>query len=110
MFMPAVVPSFVPGRLPGLYLAESNPDGRRHFYYWRGDSPARELFELPQWGGSCEALLKAKLIYFSGITLSLYSNTGIGRFLAVVEVARPANENPYDLVQGPIPDPFFQAG
>ena len=78
----------VPGRLPGLYLAESNPDGRRHFYYWRGDSPARELFELPQWGGSCEALLKAKLIYFSGITLSLYSNTGIGRFLAVVEVAR----------------------
>jgi 2-dehydro-3-deoxygluconokinase len=78
----------VPGRLPGLYMIESDADGRRHFYYWRGESPARELFELPEWGLTCEALLAAKLIYFSGITLSLYSNTGIGRFLALMEVAR----------------------
>ena len=33
-------------------------------------------------------MLKAKLIYFSGITLSLYSNNGLGRFLAIVEMAR----------------------
>ena len=78
----------VPGRLPGLYLVESDANGRRHFHYWRGDSPARELFELSEWPALCEALLKAKLIYFSGITLSLYSNTGIGRFLALIEVAR----------------------
>jgi branched-chain amino acid transport system substrate-binding protein len=31
--------------------------------------------------------------------------------VAVVEVARPADENnPYDLLQEPIPDPYFQAG
>jgi 2-dehydro-3-deoxygluconokinase len=30
------------------------------------------------------------MIYFSGITLSLYSNIGLGRFLAVVELARKA--------------------
>ena len=78
----------VPGRLPGLYLVESDANSRRHFHYWRGDSPARELFELSEWPALCEALLKAKLIYFSGITLSLYSNTGIGRFLALIEVAR----------------------
>ena len=30
----------------------------------------------------------ARLIYFSGITLSLYSNIGLGRFLAAVELAR----------------------
>jgi 2-dehydro-3-deoxygluconokinase len=35
-----------------------------------------------------EGLTKAKLVYFSGITLSLYSNTGIGRFLALIEMAR----------------------
>src|SRR5258708_972228 len=35
-----------------------------------------------------EGLLRVKLIYFSGITLSLYSNTGLGRFLAAVELAR----------------------
>src|SRR5207245_5979179 len=35
-----------------------------------------------------DGLLNARLIYFSGITLSLYSNVGLGRFLAVIEVAR----------------------
>src|SRR4029077_10579657 len=32
--------------------------------------------------------LTAGLIYFSGVTLSLYSNNGLGRLLAVVEMAR----------------------
>jgi branched-chain amino acid transport system substrate-binding protein len=30
--------------------------------------------------------------------------------VAVVEVAKPADDNPYVLLQEPIPDPFFQAG
>jgi hypothetical protein len=29
--------------------------------------------------------------------------------VAVVEVAKPADDNPYVLLQEPIPDPFFQA-
>jgi 2-dehydro-3-deoxygluconokinase len=33
-------------------------------------------------------LVAAQLIYFSGITLSLYSNIGLGRFLATLEMAR----------------------
>ena len=32
--------------------------------------------------------MQAKLVYFSGITLSLYSNNGLGRFLALIEMAR----------------------
>src|SRR5262249_44298378 len=78
----------VPGRLPGLYLIETNPAGERRFYYWRDTAPARDLFELSDWGRVAESLLAAKLIYFSGITLSLYSNNGLGRFLAVIEMAR----------------------
>ena len=78
----------VPGRLPGLYLIETDAAGERSFHYWRENSPARELFELPDWSRIAEGLLTAKLIYFSGITLSLYSNTGLGRFLAVIEMAR----------------------
>jgi 2-dehydro-3-deoxygluconokinase len=35
-----------------------------------------------------ESLATARLIYFSGITLSLYSNNGLGRLFAVLEVAR----------------------
>ena len=78
----------VPGRLPGLALVEADAKGKRHFHFWRAESPARELFELPDWSRLVEGLLRAKLIYFSGITLSLYSNTGLGRFLAAVELAR----------------------
>jgi 2-dehydro-3-deoxygluconokinase len=78
----------VAGRMPGLYLIETDARGERRFYYWRDTSPARELFELPDWAAVCAALLSARLVYFSGVTLSLYSNTGIGRFLAALELAR----------------------
>ena len=78
----------VPDRTAGLYLVETNAAGEHSFYYWRDHAPARELFELPQWGVIAERLLACRLIYFSGVTLSLYSNVGIGRFLALVELAR----------------------
>src|SRR5262245_21683398 len=78
----------VPGRMPGLYLCETDSAGERTFHYWRDASPARELFELPEWTRLAESLVAARLIYFSGITLSLYSNIGLGRFLAVLEMAR----------------------
>jgi 2-dehydro-3-deoxygluconokinase len=78
----------VPGRMPGLHLIETDAHGERRFYYWREQSPARELFELPQWSAVAEGLLRARLIYFSGVTLSIYSNNGLGRMLATVEMAR----------------------
>jgi 2-dehydro-3-deoxygluconokinase len=77
-----------PGRLPGLYLVDIDPAGKQRFRFWRGEAPARDLFELPDWGKVASGLLSAKLIYFSGITLSLYSNNALGRFLALVEMAR----------------------
>src|SRR2546423_4436792 len=74
----------VRGRLPALTLLDHA--GARH--EWRREAPARELFELPQWARVAEGLSKANLVYFSGITLSLYSNVGLGRFLAAVETVR----------------------
>lgn len=78
----------VPGRVAGLYMVDSDERGKRNFSYWCEGAPARELFELPDWARIAEALMTARLVYFSGITLSLYSNTGLGRFLAVLEMAR----------------------
>lgn len=78
----------VPGRLPALCLMESGHNGERNVRYWREGAPVHDLFELPDWMRVAEALTTAKLIYFSGITLSLLSTNGIGRFLAVLEVAR----------------------
>lgn len=78
----------VPGRLPGLYLIETSPEGERTFYYWRDRAPARELFELPEAGRIVEALQRAALIYFSGITLSLYSVRGLDLFEAGLRAAK----------------------
>jgi 2-dehydro-3-deoxygluconokinase len=78
----------VPGRQPGLSLIESGPAGERVTRYWRDGAPAGELFELPDWVRIAERLTRARLVYFSGITLSLYSTLGLGRFLAALEVAR----------------------
>ncbi len=80
----------VPGRLPGLYLIETDSKGERSFSYWRENAPARELFELPDWGRVAESIVGARIVYFSGITLSIYSNQGLGRFLALLELARKA--------------------
>jgi 2-dehydro-3-deoxygluconokinase len=80
----------VPGRLPALRLADNDPAGARRFYDWPDGAPARDLFELDDWTRIAEGLLSARLIYFTGITLSLYSNVGLGRFLAVIEMARKA--------------------
>jgi 2-dehydro-3-deoxygluconokinase len=78
----------VAGRLPGLNMIDIDALGERRLYAWREASPARDLFELPQWSRVAEGLLAARVIYFSGITLSLYSNLAIGRFLAALEMAR----------------------
>jgi len=78
----------VAGRLPGLCLVETGASGERNVRIWRDGAPASALFELSNWARVAEGLASAKLIYFTGITLSLYSNIGLGRFLAVLEVAR----------------------
>ena len=79
-----------PGRLPGLRLIGSTRQGATRTDSWQDAAPARELFELPNWSRVAESLTAARLIYFTGITLSLYSNVGIGRLLAAVELARQA--------------------
>jgi 2-dehydro-3-deoxygluconokinase len=78
----------VPGRMPALSLVERGRSGERVSRIWGDGAPARELFELPDWMRIAQNLVAARLIYFSGITLSLYSNNGLGRLFAALEVAR----------------------
>lgn len=79
-----------PGRTPGLYLIETSAQGERTFHYWRERSPARELLDGPAAPAVVEALVRAGLIYFSGITLSLYSEQGLARFADALAQARAA--------------------
>jgi 2-dehydro-3-deoxygluconokinase len=78
----------VPGRMPGLYLIETDPTGERSFWYWRDRAPARELFDGLYTSALAEALCEASLVYFSGITLSLYSGPGLDRFAAALQAAK----------------------
>lgn len=78
------------GRMPGLYLIETTPDGERSFYYWRERAPARELFDGDGAAAVEAAMRDARLVYLSGITLSLYSAPALDRLGAAIDAARAA--------------------
>ena len=50
----------VNGRLPGLYVVDVDPAGKRHCNFWRDEAPARDLFELPDWMRVAESLTAAE--------------------------------------------------
>ena len=64
------------GRLPGLYIIQTDERGERRFSYWRDHAPARDLFGLPETPSLCLALGRFGHIYLSGISLSLYGFDG----------------------------------
>lgn len=76
------------GRMPGLYLIETNQAGERTFWYWRDRAPARELFEGDDVAAVASTMAVASAVYFSGVTLSLYSDVGLDRFAAALSSAR----------------------
>ncbi len=78
----------LPGRLPGLYIIQTDPKGERRFSYWRDSAAARSLFQAPEAHSIVEAISTYDLIYFSGITLSLYGDNGRDRLFKVLREAR----------------------
>ena len=78
----------LPGRLPGLYVIQTDAGGERRFSYWRGEAPARQLFDLPATPALVAAMPGYALLYLSGITLSLYGDIGRERLLAALASAR----------------------
>ncbi len=87
-----------PERLPGLYAIRTDHAGERSFYYWRQQAAVRGLFSLP---GIDAALLRAAespLLYFTGITLSLFSETDRLRLLELAHnVRRRGGKVAFDL-------------
>jgi 2-dehydro-3-deoxygluconokinase len=82
---------FVPrlaGRLPGLYVIEIDAAGERRFSHWRERAPARELFALPQTPDILTAMRDCDLVYLSGISLSLYGDSGRAVLFQGLDAAR----------------------
>jgi 2-dehydro-3-deoxygluconokinase len=72
----------LPGRMPGLYLIETDDKGERRFHYWRDRAPARELFAVgvPQ--------IDHDLIYVSGVSLAIWGEDGRSAALALAHAVR----------------------
>jgi 2-dehydro-3-deoxygluconokinase len=75
------------GRVPGLYMIERDARGERSFLYWRDRAPARELFDRAD-DAALERLSRFDWLYFSGISLSLYDETGQARLHELLAAAR----------------------
>jgi 2-dehydro-3-deoxygluconokinase len=78
----------MPGRLPGLYVIQTDASGERRFSYWRDSAAARSLFDLPETPTICNAFESYDLLYLSGVTLSLYGEAGRQRLFDSVDSAR----------------------
>jgi 2-dehydro-3-deoxygluconokinase len=75
----------VEGRRPGLYLIHQ-AEGDRHFTYWRGQSAARLMADLP--GFLNDALASADIAYFSGISLAILHPRGRGKLMQALLLTR----------------------
>jgi len=72
----------VAGRMPGLYLIETDDKGERRFHYWRDRAPARELFQLglPR--------IDHDLVYLSGVSLAIWGEAGRAAALDLARAVR----------------------
>lgn len=75
----------IDGRRPGLYLIHQ-ADGDRHFTYWRGQSAAKQMADVP--GALVAAFEGADIAYFSGISLAILNARGRGKLLKAIHLAR----------------------
>jgi len=78
----------LPGKLPGLYMIQTDDKGERRFFHWRDSAAARSLMDLPQTPEILDALAGYEMVYLSAITLSLYGPEGRGRLFAALDRAR----------------------
>jgi 2-dehydro-3-deoxygluconokinase len=80
----------LPGKLPGLYMIETDDKGERRFFHWRDSAAARSLMDVPETPEILSSLTGYDVIYLSAITLSLYGGEGRARLFAALKRAREA--------------------
>ena len=81
----------IEGKLPGMYLIETDEQGERYFHFWRENSAARNYFEalmtpLEQKAKDIDCL------YFSGISLAILDPNARQRLFAMVRQMRKAGQ------------------
>lgn len=74
----------LPGRLPGLYIIQTDEAGERRFFYWRDSAAARHVFDHLD----VRTLEAFDVLYLSGITLSIYGEEARSMLFAALGNAR----------------------
>ena len=78
---------FIDGKLPGMYLIETDDKGERSFHFWRESSAARAYFQ------AAETALEKNAhtydcIYFSGISLAILDDASRQRLFSLLKNVR----------------------
>jgi 2-dehydro-3-deoxygluconokinase len=60
----------LPGRMPGLYLIDTDKTGERSFSYWRSSSAARQMF-APGGAAASDMLDRFDTLFLSGISIAI---------------------------------------
>jgi 2-dehydro-3-deoxygluconokinase len=76
------------GKLPGIYMIETDTSGERKFFHWRESAAARRLMDLPETNAILQSLAGYDLVYLSAITLSIYDEAGRTRLVDGLRAAR----------------------
>jgi 2-dehydro-3-deoxygluconokinase len=76
------------GKLPGVYMIQTDDNGERRFFHWRESAAARSLMDLPETDDILNALSSYKIVYLSAITLSIYSEQGRAKLIGALRSAR----------------------
>lgn len=77
-----------PSRSPGIYAIHVDAAGERSFLYWREQSAAREMVALPEMAEVLAKAEKAKLLYFSLISLAILPEQGQAALLNLASAVR----------------------
>jgi 2-dehydro-3-deoxygluconokinase len=76
------------GKLPGLYMIQTDEFGDRRFFHWRESAAARSLMDLPETDDILESLAAYDVVYLSAITLSIYGAEGRTKLIGALHRAR----------------------
>jgi 2-dehydro-3-deoxygluconokinase len=76
------------GKLPGIYMIQTDESGERRFFHWRETAAARSLMDLPGTDDILDSLATYDVVYLSAITLSIYSPSGRTKLIDALHRAR----------------------
>jgi 2-dehydro-3-deoxygluconokinase len=76
------------GKLPGIYMIQTDNLGDRRFFHWRESAAARSLMDLPQTENMLDSLATYDVVYLSAITLSIYGAEGRAKLIDALHRAR----------------------